>query len=1636
MTEPLSLGPLGVELLAPYGLLLGLLLVPLVILYILRIERRRVRVASTLWFAAAHRDLLARRPFRKLVPQIPLLLQATAVLLLAVAFARPSCVAGQLGGENVAIVIDTSASMTARTGPDGAATTRMELAKQRAREVVEGLAPGSAALILAAGAEAHLVVPLERDRSRLRRGIDALEAEDAEGSLTTALALAADRLGSTGPDARIFVLTDGQLAHDPAWPRHIAVSVETVGSPIENTAIIKTDVRSGVDPGSGRERVEAFVLLRSWGEKSREAYVTMREENASDVLASRRIVLSPNETVPVVLGFDVTPGDYGRGLIFEVSPGDALPVDDLAYGRVPEGRRIPVTILSAKSSPSPWIRRVFASDPGVSLTVGPWSTAALDAIDPEGLLVIEGACPEGPVARDVLVVAPNEGPCLGVTVRKNTEKPAITAWDSSDPRLRFLTLDGLHVAQTNVIETQGPGRDLVRSDLGTIVADVSTPTQTGTLLAFEVGDSDWPLSASFVLFSRNIVELARSHRGGSAGSARAGEPLLFRPSRGATEANVEGPGGFQRTIAVQGDLAILPNVSRAGLYRASFNGPRPTTTLGAVSLASALESDVSRVLRPEDVPQGIEVGDAKDAPEGHREGAFVLALAALLFVLADLTYLTWGAKKRPLRPLLWALIALSLGPLALVALELLGLPSTSLVRFARPSATLLLAGAGIFAALRLTRWGHTQGRARVVLKDLVTSLLVFCLGLAVAGAEVGRPLDHMAVIVAIDRSRSIDLVPNAELRVSEELRVAELAMREGDTLATLAFGAEATLEEPARKRGQPRVLQQASVGRDGTDLGAAIRRALAEVPPDSAARVVLLSDGVATTGDAFEAATAALATDIPVDTLLLEQRKMADLRLVDLRVAPEVGEGQDLDLRIVVASPKATEVEVRVRRDGELITRATTRVAEGEDVLRIHEVAESAGVHRYDVEVSALDPSLDESADDNAKGAIVRVTGPSTALVVDGDGATSFIAKTLVNAGFRVSQGDIAALPMTLPGLASYDLVVFGDVRAGDLTTDQIEALASYARDLGGGLLLMGGDRSFGPGGYAKTALEEVSPVSFDLKQDRRRTSLAEVIAIDISGSMAAAVGGRTKLELANEGAARSASLLGPGDRLGVAHVDTAVRWSVPLAPIADAAAIERAIREVGPGGGGIFVDVSLEAAYAALVPERVNLKHVLLFADGSDAEQMDGCRLRVEGALRQGITTSVVALGAGSDVPELEALSRLGNGRFYLVEDAARLPAIFTEETVLATRSALHEEPFRASSGMPGPATTGVDLSSAPALGGYVVTLPKGRSAVLLGATDGDPLLASWSVGLGHAAAFTSDLKGRWGSAWTHWPGAARLVAQLARDLARRPDDERVRVDVAANGGALRVGASVVGDDGRSQSFRQLDAHVTGPGGFQKVVPLDPVGAGAYGASLPLLRTGPYLVVTRDRVSGEVLGTSGAVLGSGDEVRPTGSDRAALAQVSKVSRGRVRDNLANVFEDRVTPRVAHDDITRALLFCAAFALLLAVSARRLAVPEVVTRWLASFGRAPKVKLTEGPSAALAATLLEAKRAQAKSPAAPLAPPQIPAKKASITWQPHKPPESPQQPPSLTPPPSDPSSPPGPAPSAIELLAAKRRNRR
>jgi hypothetical protein len=633
------------ELLSPSGLALLALLVPLIVLYILKVKRRRRAVGSTWLWAVAERDLMAKSPFKRLIAQVPLIVQAIAVLALAFALARPATRGREFTGDHVAIVIDISASMSATApGPHDAPTTRIALARQAAKDILSSLTPGSDAMILEAGRDARLVAPLDRDIVRVKAAVDRITAEDVEGDLGAAVALAVDRLRQLGGSRRLVVLTDGDLARPASLAgASLPLSVITVGAPIENAAIVRVDVRSGADAALSKEQVQAFLVVGNFGKQPRDVYVTMREHNTSDVLASRRVLVQPGERIPVELNFYPSPGDYRKGLIFEISPHDAMPVDDIAYGRVPAGDKLPVVYAGA----SPWIERALASDPMIDLHRGKVEDLASDPqVGLDTFVVIEGSCPPNPPGGDLLIVNPPAGRCGGTLVGATLLRPEITSWENGDPRLRFLTLDGVHVARASALKPDGISQELIRTREGTIATDISTTTRTGTLLGFDVGDSDWPLKASFVLFTRNLLEQARAHRAhGITGPARAGEPMRVSLPATAKSVEVIGPRGEKLEVSQRAGLAVVPNVASVGFYQLAWQGPQAGSMIVPANLTSVAESDLTpRPIKADG--DKITLQSAAAEPDAHNEWTWLLALRSLGLIVFDVWYVTRDPRAR------------------------------------------------------------------------------------------------------------------------------------------------------------------------------------------------------------------------------------------------------------------------------------------------------------------------------------------------------------------------------------------------------------------------------------------------------------------------------------------------------------------------------------------------------------------------------------------------------------------------------------------------------------------------------------------------------------------------------------------------------------------------------------------------------------------------------------------------------------------------------------------------------------------------------------------------------------------------------------------------------------------------------
>jgi Ca-activated chloride channel family protein len=384
-----------------------------------------------------------------------------------------------------------------------------------------------------------------------------------------------------------------------------------------------------------------------------------------------------------------------------------------------------------------------------------------------------------------------------------------------------------------------------------------------------------------------------------------------------------------------------------------------------------------------------------------------------------------------------------------------------------------------------------------------------------------------------------------------------------------------------------------------------------------------------------------------------------------------------------------------------------------------------------------------------------------------------------------------------------------------------------------------------------------VLPVKLDPVDPEVQSGATIIIVLDRSGSMSAMVGfSKTKMQLADEGAAASINLLRPFDRVGVMSVTETVRWEIPTQPVRDSAALKRKVLRIRADGGGIFVYTALDAAYKALEGVDTPLKHVILFSDAADSEE------KVKGipfgggpgptsqdyARKQrteGVTTSVIGIGSEDDIdtPFLKELAKAGGGRFYLTADATKLRALFVEETERLVDTSLHEVKFRPTLARNHPIVREIDYVSGPPLTGYQEVEARPTAEVVLTGPDNHPILTTWRYGLGHVVAWASDTGPRWSEKWLTWDGYSKQWTQAARFAlrSRAGDDTAVEVDFAGGRAQLRIARRDT--KGLTIDEGAVKARLKGADGGDVEVPLTSLEPGLWQGSVPVEEGRSYTV-------------------------------------------------------------------------------------------------------------------------------------------------------------------------------------------------
>lgn len=810
--------------------------------------------------------------------------------------------------------------------------------------------------------------------------------------------------------------------------------------------------------------------------------------------------------------------------------------------------------------------------------------------------------------------------------------------------------------------------------------------------------------------------------------------------------------------------------------------------------------------------------------------------------------------------------------------------------------------------------------------------------LAVSGIQIVRSSKHLAVTFVLDVSDSVPKEKQQE--ALDYVRQALKTKRDGDYIGLIVFGTDASVEiAPDKVAKVDRIYSIPS--RSYTDVSQALALAVASFPEDAAKRIVLLSDGNENIGKALDQAAIAESSNIVIDTVPIINDVSRETLLERIIVPSEVKIGEPFDLKLIANAKSDSHSEIRLFRNGQPVDTKTISLSPGKNVLTFPQTIDKQGIYSFE---ALMKSDADTLLSNNRALGTTSVRGKPKLLFIEGKpGQSQALTKALGVSDITVDVKSAIGIPVSLDELREYDSVVLSDVPAMDMTPDQMKMLEAGVRDLGIGFGMIGGDNSFGAGGYFNTPIEQALPVDMSIRKQKVVPSLSVVVVIDKSGSMEALQDGRTKISLANEAAINVVKLLQPIDKFGVIFCHDYPVTIVPLNNPNNKAAIAQEISTVNAEGGGITVYPSLQAAYKMIASAGTRQRHVIMLCDGADCDEPDGCIPLTAEMNKKGITVTSIAFGDGKDVPFMKAMAAAGGGNFYLARRARELPYVFTKDVMLISKTLLVEEPFRPSVDPSAQVLSGIDWSSAPPLLGYVATSPKPTAEVAMKSHKDDPIYAQWQYGLGRSFAFTSDAKPKWAVRWMDWPGYTKFWAQTIRWSMKKSGRADFQTSVDIDQAVGKVVVDAIDKSGSFVNFLKLEGRVVSPDMTSTKLTLEQTAPGRYEADFPARQVGTYTVNVVEKRSGDVFSqTSSLTVPYPPEYKDIKTNRRLLERLAATTHGRFGPPPAVAFKQNVQSAKIPTDLWWSLVFISILLFPLDVAVRRLAVDSSELRALAT----------------------------------------------------------------------------------------------
>ena len=789
---------------------------------------------------------------------------------------------------------------------------------------------------------------------------------------------------------------------------------------------------------------------------------------------------------------------------------------------------------------------------------------------------------------------------------------------------------------------------------------------------------------------------------------------------------------------------------------------------------------------------------------------------------------------------------------------------------------LLLPMLWIYSFKSLANLGPNRRMFALILRSVVLTAII----VALAGIQWRQINDKLTVIYLLDQSESIPLSKRESMLdyVTQAVSTHRDGNR-GDRASIIVFGGEAKVEVPPFDDDIPAIDKLESVydlKSENTSLEAAMKLAKAIMPEDSGGRVVIITDGNENIGNSIDVGRSLADGGIGIDALPINLDQDSEVIVQKISLPADIRKGQSFEARVVVDNFSTEKVPGRItvyqesQQQKTAITNSKNNQVEldpGKNVFSYKLKIEHSGVHKYHAVFTPDDPGADRVLKNNESSAFTHVRGKGRVLLIEdweSPGDFDYLVQRMRAMNMEVIVMPSNSLFSSAADLIEYDSVILANVpRASGIEDDdatsfsegQIQALVNNTSELGCGLVMIGGESSFGAGGWSGTELEKAMPVDFQVKNDKVRA----VGALCMVMHACEMPDGNHWQKVVGIEAIKT---LGPTDYCGVIEwggasgVDRWL-WKRPMGldrVFGNKKMMLQRVSRMTPGDMPSF-DSSMRIALAGFKKVNASVNHMIMISDGDPVPPSQALLQGFKDAKIQITTVAVGTHGPPTQTP-LQRIANFTGGKFYNVRNPKALPKIYQREARKVSRPLIFEPPGGVQvqsndiSSVTG-ITQGIPIEAMPKLGGYVLTEIKSGALVeqvLIAnkptSQENSTILATWRYGLGRATVLTTDAGKKWATDLQGTDYYDKFFSQLIRH-SMRPINENANFAMASEykDGKIRVVVNALDEEDEFLNNLEMQANVVSPDGENNFkASFVQKGSGRYIAEFDAPDSGSYL--------------------------------------------------------------------------------------------------------------------------------------------------------------------------------------------------